>query len=232
MSVYIWCHNASEHLLSRHYTSTVTISVYTWCHSASEHLLSQSQCASGVTVPVNIYCHNVSIHLLSHYQCTPGATMPVKIYCHNVGVYVVSQFLLSVCMSITLLLITILYSQYIRVLSKDINMFSQLKKVWIKVDGFYGSWICCGKMVVKTVCTALWLVKTVCTALWHSYLLLKKLKGDLHWHRGTYAVQVMVAAKIHIKTMELYHLIVHLKSQASLKNPRRVTGAHALPVDQ
>jgi len=30
-------------------------------------------------------------------------------------------------------------------------------------------------------------------------------------------VKVMVSAKIHIKAVELHHLIVHLKSQAALK---------------
>ena len=88
-------------------------SVYIWCHNASEHLLSQCRCTSGVTMPVNTYCHNVSVHLVSQCQQTSTVTMSIYIYCNNVSVYVASQFLLSVPMSVTLLLITILYSRYL-----------------------------------------------------------------------------------------------------------------------
>jgi len=36
-------------------------------------------------------------------------------------------------------------------------------------------------------------------------------------HRSYMPVTVMVSAKIHIKAVELYHLIIHLKSQTALK---------------
>jgi hypothetical protein len=120
--VYIWCHNASEHLLS--------MSMYIYCHSVNIQLLSQCQCTSTVTMPVNIYCHSVNVHLLS---------VSIYNYCHNVSVHLLSQCQCICGVTIPVISPSINYNFVLQV-SEYTQQTQQyvfiIKKEQIKVDGF------------------------------------------------------------------------------------------------
>jgi hypothetical protein len=170
-------------------------------------------------MPVNTYCHNVGVHLVSQCQWTPTVTMSVYIWCHNasehllsqcqytsivimLSVYVVSQFLLSVPMSVTFLLITILYSRYLSTKQRHQYVFTIKESTdqswWLS----NGTWIC-----------------SVAKWWWRLYVY----HCDIHtcwslsWNEISIDTQVTYASRSHGISMELYHLIVHSKSQVALK---------------
>ena len=68
MSVNIYCHNASEHLMSQcQWICTITMSVYIYCHNVSVHLVSQCQWISTVTMLLYTWCHNSCYQSAGNY---------------------------------------------------------------------------------------------------------------------------------------------------------------------